>query len=71
MSFEIELFAHETTDMSFQIEVCQWCMSLSLLEAEHETNQNNTMIVVLEQVKYVDWNSRSMHVSVWSLIDYT
>jgi len=34
MSFEIELFAHETTDTSLQIEVCQWCVSLSWLEID-------------------------------------
>ena len=42
MSFEIELFAQEMTDMSLQIEVCQWCVSLSMLEADsadHETHQ--------------------------------
>jgi len=41
MSFENGMFAHETTDMSLQMEACLWCVSLSLLEAdsaaEHET----------------------------------
>ena len=41
MSFENVMFAHETTDMSLQIEACLWCVSLSLLEAdnvEHDTH---------------------------------
>ena len=41
MSFETELFAHETMDMTLQIEAHQWGASLSLLEAdnaEHETH---------------------------------
>jgi len=29
MSFENGMFAHETTDMSLQIEACLWCASLS------------------------------------------
>jgi len=39
MSFENELFAHDTSGMFLQIEACQWSVSLSLLEsdnAEHE-----------------------------------
>ena len=43
MSFENELFAHETLDMFLQIEACQRGVSLSLLEAdsaEHETHHD-------------------------------
>jgi len=35
MSFENVMLARETTDMSLQIEACQWCVSLSLLEADN------------------------------------
>jgi len=56
MSFEIGLFAHETTDMSLPIEICQWCVSLSLLEAdsaEHETHHELFVYTVIRIVRAV------------------
>jgi len=49
MSFENGMFARETKDRSLQIEACQWCVSLSLLEAESEEHETHHQLFVDKQ----------------------
>jgi len=53
MSFENGMFAHETMDMSLQIEACLWCVSLSF------TVGNIYSLWLLEQVAQLSQRNRA------------